>query len=68
MKPYFLSIGTGMIHKTSCSYRKRINSENYREFSFLEEILESTDKHMKTCKSCMKDEKENWGKILDVHK
>lgn len=68
MKPYFLNIGTGTIHKTSCFRKKHINSENYREFSSLKAILESTDKHIKICKDCMRDEKENWEKLFGLHK
>lgn len=64
MALYFLSIGTGKVHKESCSYRKRINLENYKEFSSLEEIKRSTEKHITRCKYCMRDELENWRKVF----
>lgn len=67
MKAYFLNIGTGTIHKTTCFHKKQLNNENYREFSSLEEIVESTDKYVKVCKNCMRDETENWKKLFGQH-
>lgn len=64
MAMYFLSIGTGKVHKESCSYKKRINLENYKEFSSLEEIKRSTEKQITRCKRCMRDELENWKKVF----
>lgn len=68
MGEYFLSIGTGTIHKKSCHFRNRVNNENYREFSSLKEIVDSTDKCTRICKICMKEENENWNKIRSSNK
>ncbi len=68
MELYFLSIGTGKVHKGACHCKKRINTENCREFSSLEAIKQSTEKHITKCKWCMKDEDENWSKVFGIHK
>lgn len=68
MSSYFLSIGTGKVHKKSCPYKNQVNSENYKEFSSLEKIKQSTEKHITKCKYCMRDDDENWRKVFDIHK
>lgn len=66
MASYFLSIGTGKVHKLTCPYKVRMNIENYKEFSSLEEIKHSTEKHVTRCKHCMRDEDDSWKRVFDV--
>ena len=68
MGVYFLSIGTGKVHKSGCPCKSQMNTENYKEFPSLDAIKQSTEKYITRCKRCMRDENESWSKVFGVHK